>query len=252
MFYQLHHIATGEYIKKEYGENFSYPPHMHQCFELAVILEGEMRISVDENTYELSAGDSILIFPNRLHSFSSVKSKHMLFIFSPKIVQSFTVKYAGMLPSVPTFKLSGDVIASLGGLNADESTIAIKGLLYSVCAAFEKQVEFCESYSDKENLLMRIFAFVDQNLRSDCSLVDAARSLGYDHSYISRFFKKATGMSYNSYVNSCRLNHAGYLLKNYDFSILECAVESGYKSLRSFNRNFKEYFNMTPNEYRGS
>ena len=57
-------------------------------------------------------------------------------------------------------------------------------------------------------------------------------------------------MSYNSYVNVCRLNNAGYLLKNFDLSILECAIESGYKSLRSFNRNFKEYFGMTPIEYR--
>ena len=250
MFYQLHHIASSEYIKKEYGENFSYPTHMHQCFELAVVLEGEMTIGVDDATYQLSQGEAVLIFPNRLHSLSSTSSKHMLFIFSPKIVQSFTVKYSGMLPISATFKLTQYLIEALDELDTGESIISVKGLLYSVAAAFEKQVEFHESYNDKENLLMNIFKFVDKNLRSECSLLDAARALGYDHSYVSRFFKKATGISYNSYVNSCRLNHAGYLLKNTDSSILECAVESGYKSLRSFNRNFKEYFNMTPNEYR--
>lgn len=252
MFYQLHHIASGEYIRKEYGENFSYPPHMHQCFELAIVLDGEMTFGVDERTYALSKGEAILIFPNRIHSLSSTRSKHMLFIFSPKIVQSFTVKYSGMLPTTPIFKLPEYLTRALDELETSESMIAVKGLLYSVSAVFEKQVTFHESYNDKENLLMHIFSFVDQNLRADCTLAYAARALGYDHSYISRFFKKATGISYNSYVNSCRLNHAGYLLKNSDFSILECAEESGYKSLRSFNRNFKEYFNMTPNEYRSS
>ena len=252
MFYQLHHIATGEYIKKEYGENFSYPPHMHQCFELAVVLEGKMTIGVDKNACELSKGDAVLIFPNRIHSLSSTSSKHVLFIFSPKIVQSFTVKYAGMLPTTPKFTLPEYLIRALDALDPNESMIAAKGVLYSASAELERQVDFHKSYNDEGNLLMRIFGFVDQNLRSDCSLVDVARALGYDHSYISRFFKKATGTSYNSYVNSCRLSHAEYLLKNSDLSILECAEESGYKSLRSFNRNFKEYFNMTPNEYRGS
>ena len=250
MFYQLHHIASNEYIKKEYGEDFSYPPHMHQCFELAIVLDGEMTISVNNDTYNLSRGEAVFIFPNQIHSFSSSKSKHMLLIFSPKIVQSFSVKYSGKLPLKSCFKPNEYLVSALEELEVADSTISIKGLLYSVASSFEKQVEFGDSYSDTENLLMRIFRFVDQNLRAECSLTDAAKSLGYDHSYISRFFKKATGMSYNSYVNSCRLNHAGYLLKNSDYSILECAVESGYKSLRSFNRNFKEYFSMTPNEYR--
>lgn len=250
MFYQLHHIVSPEYLKKEYGEDFSYPPHMHQCFELAIILDGKMNISVDNRVYNLTAGEAVLIFPNQLHSLSSDKSRHMLFIFSPKIVQSFTVKYSGMQPLSSKFKLDSYMINALDRLDPDDSIIAVKGLLYSISASFEKQVNFSSSYNDKDNLLLKIFGFVDTNYRSECSLLDAAHAIGYDHAYISRYFKKATGMSYNSYVNICRLNHASYLLKNSESSILECAVESGYKSLRSFNRNFKEYFGITPQEYR--
>ena len=252
MFYQLHHIASNEYFKKEYGENFNYPPHMHQCFELAIILDGEMTISVNNETYKVSKGEAVLIFPNQIHSFSSAKSKHALFIFSSKIVQSFSVKYSGMLPDSARFKPNEHLVSALLELSEPESIILLKGLLYSISADFEKQVTFRASYSDTENLLMQIFEFIDRNFRSECSLIDVARALGYDYSYISRFFKKATGISYNSYVNSCRLSHAGYLLKNSNSSILECAEESGYKSLRSFNRNFKEYFSVTPNEYRSS
>ncbi len=250
MFYQLHHIVSPEYLKKEYGENFSYPPHMHQCFEMAVILDGSMTISVDNKVYNLVAGEAVLIFPNQLHSLSSDKSRHMLFIFSPKIVQSFTVKYSGMHPSSSKIKLDDYLITALDSLDPEDSIIAVKGLLYSAAASFEKQVSFSNSYNDKDNLLLKIFGFVDANYRTECSLLDAAHAIGYDHAYISRYFKKATGMSYNSYVNICRLNYASYLLKNSESSILECAVESGYKSLRSFNRNFKEYFGITPQEYR--
>ena len=250
MFYQLHHIVSPEYLKKEYGENFSYPPHMHQCFELAIVLDGEMTFNINSESYTLERGEAVFIFPNQLHSLSSVQSRHMLFIFSPKIVQSFTVKYSGMLPETAKFKLPEHLISSLDALSDNDSVIAAKGVLYSAAAVFEASATFRKSYLDKEDLLMRIFGFVDKNYRTECSLMDAARAIGYDNAYISRYFKRLTGMSYNSYVNICRLNHASYLLKNSDYSILECAVESGYKSLRSFNRNFKEYFAVTPLEYR--
>ena len=181
MFYQLHHMVSPEYLKKEYGENFSYPPHMHQCFELVLILEGHMTITVKDSVYELDAGEAVFIFPNCLHSFSSSKSKHMLFIFSQKLVQSFTVKYSGMIPLSSKFKLDPYIISALNALEPEDSIISVKGLLYSAVAAFEKQVEFGRSYNDKDNLLMQLFEFVDANYRTECTLIEAAHAVGYDH-----------------------------------------------------------------------
>ena len=102
----------------------------------------------------------------------------------------------------------------------------------------------------KEELLMKIFSFVENNYRAECTLYNASRAIGYDNAYISRYFKRMTGISYNSYVNLNRLSYASYLLKNTSLSILECSIDSGFKSLRSFNRNFKEHFKKTPQEYR--
>ena len=41
-----------------------------------------------------------------------------------------------------------------------------------------------------------------------------------------------------------------YLMDNTDGSIMQCALESGFDSIRSFNRNFKERFAITPVQYR--
>ena len=59
-----------------------------------------------------------------------------------------------------------------------------------------------------------------------------------------------TGISFNSYKNRYRINNACYLLSNSNYSILQCALESGYQSVRSFNRNFKNILGITPAEYR--
>lgn len=57
--------------------------------------------------------------------------------------------------------------------------------------------------------------------------------------------------SITNYVNDFRLSHACRLLTdNRNFTIQAIADESGYSSLRSFQRQFKENLGMTPVEYR--
>ena len=252
MFYQLHYVGSSEYLKRETGENFSYPTHMHQCFELVTVLDGKMAITINDATYELNSGESILIFPNELHSLSSDRSKHLLFIFSSKLIQAFSTKYQGKLPKNRIIKPDQYLISVLNSVQDNSSSVEAKGVLYSIAALVERDNVFIDRQSADNQLMMQIFSFVENNFKSECSLYDLSAHLGYDHAYLSRYFKKFTGMSYSNYVNLSRLNHASYLLKNSNLSILECSIESGYRSLRTFNRNFKEYFGITPIEYKRS
>ncbi|MBQ8689860.1 MAG: helix-turn-helix transcriptional regulator [Clostridia bacterium] len=75
-------------------------------------------------------------------------------------------------------------------------------------------------------------------------------AIGYNSSYLSRYFKEFTNMTFVSCVNRYRISRACYMLKNSDKTVLECAYECGYKSLRSFNRNFMLYVGVTPTDYR--
>ena len=132
----------------------------------------------------------------------------------------------------------------------DADLIAKKGLLYLLCAAFDKNACYKPRKSSQRALLSKIFSFVEENFASECTLEELAAQLGYDYAYLSRSFKKTAGISYVSYLNIFRLNKACYLLDNTDKSILQCAFEVGYSSLRTFNRNFKNQFGISPAEYR--
>ena len=99
MFYQLHSLASVGNIRKEYGENFSFPPHLHYCFEIITLLSGEMTVTIDGTDYHLKKNDSLLIFPNQLHSLSSQESEHLLYIFDPKMVQAFNIKRKDVVPA---------------------------------------------------------------------------------------------------------------------------------------------------------
>ena len=249
MFYQLSHPATVDYFVVEQGKDFSFPAHIHPCFELIIIEEGEMTVELDGINYTLRQHQAMLIFPNQIHSLSSQHSRHLLCIFSPRLVSAYSTKVSRQKPSDPLFPLAEELILRLHLLQKDASLFAKKGFLYSVCDHFDKNRTYLPQRSDSNKLLQKIFAFIENNFSGECNLMALAKELGYDYAYLSRHFRATVGISFPRYVNMYRIDHACYLLENTEQSILECALESGYTSVRSFNRNFKEYLGMTPLQY---
>ena len=250
MFYEFKHIGSSDYFVKEYGENFSFPPHMHLCFEMIVVLDGEMKVTLDGKDNLLRHGEALMIFPNQLHALESKNSRHLLCIFSPDLVSAYSSKTEKCLPESNFFVPDSYLIETLDKMPENAKLIAKKGLLYSLCSNFDENATYQPRKLGQKGLLSKIFAFVEENFASECTLEELAAQLGYDYAYLSRSFKKAAGISYVSYLNVFRLNKACYLLDNTDKSILQCALDSGYSSLRTFNRNFKNHFGISPAEYR--
>jgi len=250
MFYELSHLGTSDYFRREYGTNFYFPPHLHQSFELLLITGGNMDVTVDDKVYNVSEGDAVLIFPNQIHSFASVNLTHMVFLFSPQFIQAYWTEKSDSIPDNNVVVLDEYTKNELMQLTKESSKFKIKGVLYSICAEFDKHTSYKKVAVDKQTLLFKIFSYVEKNFKEDCSLAALAASVGYNAEYVSRFFKSKMGISYNSYVNMRRLNNAAHLLSNTDQTMLACALESGYSSLRSFNRNFKEYYGVTPYDYK--
>ena len=151
MFYQLTHLGTSDYFKKEEGENFSYPPHLHQCFELILVTDGQMDILIDGKEYRLQKNQAVFIFPNQLHSMSSTRSKHVLFIFAPQFIQAYWTEKNGVVPDNNLVALHAHTVQGLLSLSPESSKFEIKGIFYSVCACFDP----CRRKA--QNLRSRVF-----------------------------------------------------------------------------------------------
>lgn len=250
MFYQFNHLGSSDYLRVERGENFSFPFHLHQCFEFVMVLSGQMQIMVDDREYILSPNEALLIFPNQIHSFKSRESKHFLSIFSPHLVQAFSLSLNGNIPKENKFTPPQYLMDLVQKLDATSDITEKKGALYLLCAEFNKKAEYITRSTKDQKPLFKMFLYVENNFAGECQLQNLAESIGYDYSYLSRLFKKTVGMSFNTYLNQFRLSNACYLMENTENSILSCATESGYSSLRNFNRNFKLHFGITPTQYR--
>lgn len=249
MFYEFHHAASPDYWQVERDRDFSFPPHLHACFELLYIRSGAMQVTVDGRIYPLRAGDALLLFPHQIHALEATESEHVLCIFSPQLVHTFARKTAGFRPTDNRMAVSAADIAALEA--ADTASLLIKkGVLYTLCGRFDEAATYLSHSTESDTLLHKIFAFVETSFAADCSLGALAETLGYNYEYLSRAFRRAVGIPFNTYVSHYRLSHACYLLRNTSQSVLQCALDSGYSSLRSFNRQFKEQFGVTPMEYR--
>lgn len=252
MLYEFNHFGSSDYMKVKKGRNLSFPAHLHQCFELIVIRSGEMMITVDSKRYTLTDKDALLIFPNQLHALESTESEYILCIFSPQLVRAFYTKISDKLPLNNCFCPDEYLTQALAQMEQASSITEKKGVLYSLCSQFDKAAVYEEKASKDPDLMYRIFDFVEKHFSGECSLNDLSKYTGYDYSYLSRYFKKTVGISFNTYVTHFRLNNACYLLENTNTPIVQCAFESGFSSLRSFNRSFQKELNTTPTQYRSN
>jgi len=250
MFYEYKHFELAENVKVSCGRNLNFPSHMHQSFEIMAVLSGKMEVTVDDRQHILNEGEATLIFPNQIHSMESRECNHMVCIFSPELVMAFAGKVSGMVPDNNFFVPDQYLLDGLKQMTDTSSLMEKKGLLYLLCDAFDKKAVYKERNDEDKSLLYKIVVFVEKNYNQDCSLKRLSQETGYSYAYLSRYFKGIVGISYNDYVNKYRINNACYLLINSNCSVLQCALDSGYESLRSFNRNFIDYMSDTPNVYR--
>lgn len=68
--------------------------------------------------------------------------------------------------------------------------------------------------------------------------------------YLSRLFKKETGLSISDVIIQERLQKAKHLLEETEYKITDIAEQVGYTSLGSFSNLFKRVVGVTPQQYR--
>ena len=249
MFYQNQHFGISEYFCKETGENFSFPSHMHHSFEVIVIFEGKMSVTVAETDYELSSGEGVLIFPEQIHSLKSEKSKHSLVIFSSDHLPEMKKLTSSKGLFCPVIKVLRQNFRS-DMLSAEKNKLRIRSILYELAAQYFEGESAPYLVMDDSALVCRVVEYIDNHYMEPMTLEDLSTALGYSYRYMSgvvnRFFK----LPLPRVVNRYRVNYACDLLTNTDTEITQIALICGFGSMRSFNRNFKGVVGISPREYR--
>lgn len=107
---------------------------------------------------------------------------------------------------------------------------------------------------DSDNYQIRmekINAYIMNNYRNPISIHDLADQLYLSEGYLSRFFKKNFGVSFNEYLTKVRLRHAVDDLLYTDSPITHISYDNGFANVTIFNRAFRKEYGETPSAVRG-
>ena len=92
--------------------------------------------------------------------------------------------------------------------------------------------------------------YIEENLNEALDLTEIAKVASYSQFHFSRIFKQATGENVNNMIKRLRLAQSTRELMYQKSSITEVGLNVGYETPSSFNKVFKQVFNMSPSEYK--
>ncbi len=109
--------------------------------------------------------------------------------------------------------------------------------------------EVYEGAGIHDKIILTIKSYVRHNYNT-VTLEQMAKLVNMDLFYLSKFFKRKTGLNFSDYVTSCKMEKAAEFLKEVTYKTYEVSSLVGYENPKNFSRSFKKYFGKTPKEYR--
>ena len=233
--------------------DYCFPSHLHRDFELAFIESGSCTVIIDGKAQDLSTGEFVLILPNSIHSYyTKEKSKVIVYVFSKEYVAEFHKLSKNKKCDINCFFMNdAEKSVFFNALSSKapsimEITVATNLAclaFYNKNGAYFKKV----SSTSNNNLMHKILNFITEHYKEDISLKGLAQKLGYEEHYLSRCFNKYFNKNFKSFINELRISFATECInQNPDLTITQIALASGFQSVRSFNRAYKNIMGTTP------
>jgi signal transduction histidine kinase/AraC-like DNA-binding protein len=101
-----------------------------------------------------------------------------------------------------------------------------------------------------EQLVKKTQDYIADHFAKEITREEIADALGVSASYVSRIFRRHTGMALWDYVNGFRIARARELLEHSDMTITEIAFATGFNEPAYFSRMFRKVTGKPPKQFR--
>lgn len=255
-------------------ETEDYPIHWHTAFEIIMPYENIYTVEIDKKPITFGEEDIFLIPPGQLHALSAPDSGERLIVQLDYAPICCLTGMDSLLHQLHPYKLirkseDPELFRTLSQCLREiereyfEASPYVAASLYSLLIHFfvslgrsslnadskfpnitpSKQHEYIEKF-------MSICNYINDHCTENLTLDELAAKTGFSKFHFSRLFKQFTGVTYHAYLTNKRIAHAEKLLVMPDLSITEVAMQSGFNSLSTFNRIFRDTKNCTPSDYK--
>lgn len=251
--------------------------HMHNDFEIFVVLNRVGVVKINSTSYNVKQGDIIFINSGDVHSLSCITpfkdnvdnpiflliqiSNHFAREYFPQIQTSvFKSNNLKNVLSSQDYDLvlrlltdaaidyfSGRDFYQLDVISEVAKTLAIlyRNLEHEIISESQKQ-----KIKKKNNRLERIISYIDENFDTQIRLEDITARENISVTHFSHLFTAAFGMTFQEFISVKRMEQCIRLMPNKEKTLMEICYESGFSDLKYMNKVFIKKYGCTPKEYR--
>ncbi|EOS23419.1 hypothetical protein C806_02924 [Lachnospiraceae bacterium 3-1] len=127
--------------------------------------------------------------------------------------------------------------------------------LKTMLKEYERIIEFMmdsleNEKVDESRIVQNIKNLVEKEYMKDISLNYVADKVNLAPAYVSYIFKKETNQTLVKFITDVKMQKAKQLLEEGNLKIVQIGRACGYGNQSYFNRLFKNYYGVTPKQYR--
>ena len=235
--------------------------HWHDFYEFHLITSGNVTEQINGQKIEMDANYMYFLKPYDIHEYycdepiTLYKIQFMLDILDEDIQKTFLSHNYKMIKKLTdeeldTFQPLFSRIVKEYNANTFASFKIIKHLMNVLALETLRLMQNQNHNALNSNMMVRALDFIHKNYTKNITMQQVADFVGLTPNYFCSKFHKETGSSFKQYLKTLQLNHAATLLRVTDASISNICAECGIPSLANFMQSFKEYYGMTPSQYR--
>ncbi len=239
-------------------EYINYPAHFHESIELIAVERGSCTAHVDFKEYRLNVGDVFIAFPNLIHSYTDEDNiRCYTFIFPSSVCSELMKMFETKIPTTPvifaeqgTEKIFSAMksIREYSKQNDYYAELIKKGHFLVLLSTLFSMLDLTDIPMQNPTAERRIINYCMQNFRSPLTLDVLSRELYISRHHISHLFSAKMKIGFNEFLNQLRVKDACDRLDKGE-SITKAAFDSGFSSIRTFNRAFLNEIGVNPTEY---
>lgn len=260
---------NGLYVSRiqVYNQRKIVAPHYHRDIEILLTIDAEGEIYIDGRRYDMPPNSLFVVPSEAVHAIKYISNRVLVLQLSTDEVFRLIKKLSGCsikefdnliqrLP-VDVGPASDRVKTLIMNLRREGSTNRNVPVSFAEIAAISEMLSLILPSKEKaessiirtDERIKRIIDVMESMDLSEGAILDnIARKAALSKFHLCRIFKKGTGMTVHSYLNTLRMSRASYrLLEN--SSISDVAYDFGFKSISHFIQTFRKTFGKTPKQW---
>ena len=245
--------------------------HIHEAIELLYVLDGEVKVTVENTSYHMKQKDVMIVNSWKEHAIHSIDEQESLLCcihIKHKLFSEYTGQHNVFLwcnsMQDSEQKSFHDLRSVLNKILLDY-TIGNKKkyffrysqyylflhLLATHYLVSNEDISMGgSSIGQEDKRYEEILEYIEENYSRDIKLSEIADEFHLSLSYLSKYLKKKMGTNFTDYLYSVRMRYAVDEMLNTDNLVTRIALDHGFPNIGVFNRRFKDIYKCTPSVYR--